>query len=401
MKDVLFLVHRLPFPPDKGDKIRSYHLLRHLADRYNVHLGCFIDDEHDEQYRAQVESFCASSMICKLNPLYARARSTTALLTGEPMSWPYYRDDKLQGWIDDTLRTRQISSIVCYSSPMSQYVVGTEFEGRRTMDFVDVDSDKWRQYAENKGWPMRWVYAREARRLLDFERQVAQTFDASVFVTPNEVALFDDLAPDSRGKHFSVANGVADDYFDPSLEFSSPYGESTKAIVFTGMMDYWANVDAVSWFAKQVFPTVRGRDDAVEFWIVGASPTDEVNALTAIDGVRVTGRVPDVRPYLKHANVAVAPLRIARGIQNKVLEALAMDCPVICTTQAASGLKEIENMPVAITDDADKFAEAVRDVIRASKDRSSGSHARQYVLEHYGWSHNLEEFERIHDGVRR
>jgi sugar transferase (PEP-CTERM/EpsH1 system associated) len=398
MNDVLFLVHRLPYPPDKGDKIRSYNLLKHLAARYEVHLGCFIDDTRDEKYIADVEAFCASSKIVPLNPVLATVGSATGLLTGEPMSWPYYRNKELMTWVGETLNSRPVGSIVCYSSPMSQYVKDSDFDGRRIMDFVDVDSDKWRQYARSKRWPMRWIYAREADRLLIFEQSVARDFDGSIFVTPNEKKLFDDLAPDSAGKHFSIANGVAADYFDPSIEFACPFKESAKPIVFTGMMNYWANVDAVTWFAEEIFPSLRNADESVEFWVVGASPTSEVASLESVDGITVTGRVPDVRPYLKHAALVVAPLRIARGIQNKVLEALAMGCPVVCTVQAASGLREVDNMPVAVVDEATGFAEAVLAELRAPADSSTGKRNRQYVLDHYDWNRNLENFEKIHKG---
>ena len=401
MNEVLFLVHRLPYPPDKGDKIRSYHLLQHLAEHYEVHLGCFIDDASDERHRPDVERLCATSKICRLNPLVARMRSAIGLVTGEPLSLPYYCNRALQAWVDETLATRPIRSIVCYSSPMGQYVRANQFAGRRIMDFVDVDSDKWRQYAESKRAPMRWIYAREARRLLEFERAIASEFDASVFVTQNEVELFDELAPESCDKHYSVANGVADDYFDPDLEFPCPFEDKSSVLVFTGMMNYWANVDAVKWFVNSVFPQIRESDDTAEFWIVGASPTEEVVALGSVAGVHVTGRVADVRPYLKHATVVVAPLKIARGIQNKVLEALAMGCGVICTPQAASGLHVVDDMPIVVADHANDFAKAVLHAVRQSNERRIADSARQYVLDHYGWGRNLDNFERIHRGVHQ
>ena len=400
MTEIVFLVHRLPFPPDKGDKIRSYHILKHLCANYDVHLGCFIDDPNDEQYLGHVTSLCASAEIRRINPGVARIKSLRGLLTGQALSVPYYFDSAMADWLDTTLRDRNIASIVTYSSPMGQYALGSAYGNyRRIMDFVDVDSDKWRQYAEGKYWPMSWVYAREANRLLAFEKTVASEFDASVFVTPNEVELFDALAPETSAKHHSVANGVATDYFDPGIDFDNPYPQDTAAMVFTGMMDYWANVDAVAWFAKEVFPAIRAKRCDAEFWIVGASPTKDVIALGSLEGVTVTGRVPDVRPYLKYARFAVAPLRIARGIQNKVLEALAMGCPVLCTSHAASGLRESATMPVTIIDDASAMAAAAIGFLRSGQDAQIHRAAREYTIDNYGWDHNLAEFERLHTGA--
>jgi sugar transferase (PEP-CTERM/EpsH1 system associated) len=396
MGEIIFLVHRLPFPPDKGDKIRSYHLLRHLTARYKVHLGCFIDDVDDEKYLEEVESLCASAQVRRLNPLTARAKSLKGLITNQALSLPYYYDKVLAAWVENILQTKQIESIIAYSSPMGQYVIGSAFTGyRRIMDFVDVDSDKWRQYGEGTRWPMSWVYAREAKYLFVFERSIAREFDASVFVTQNEVDLFNSLVPETASKHYAVANGVATDYFDPGTNYESPFPAERFPIVFTGMMDYWANIDAVCWFAREIFPEIRSREPKAEFWIVGASPTRDVLALKSISGVNVTGRVPDVRPYLKHAEFALAPLRVARGIQNKVLEALAMGCPVLCTPQAASGLQECSTTPVTIVDSGSKMVEAAIRLLQSCHTQKIRDSARNYILKYYSWQRNLDRFAQI------
>ena len=267
------------------------------------------------------------------------------------------------------------------------------------MDFVDVDCDKWRQYAQAKRRPMSWIYGREAKRLLEFEKAVAREFDASILVTPNEVELFDALAPETAAKHHAVANGAATDYFDPDIDFENPYPRNASPMVFTGMIDYWANVDAVAWFAKEVFPGIRAQESSAEFWIVGTSPTKDVTALGSLEGVFVTGRVPDVRPYLKQAEFAVAPLSIARGIQDKVLEVLAMGCPVLCTSHAASGLQDSVAMPVTVIDEASKMASAAVDFLQSGRVEQARQAARDYTVNHYGWDHNLAVFERIHTGA--
>ena len=398
MKDVLFLVHRLPFPPDKGDKIRSYNLLRHLCEQYQVHLGCFVDDPDDYQHVPELEAMCSSVHVSNLNPLVGRIRSAKGLLTGQALSVPYYFDAGFSRWVRRTVAEKDIASIIAYSSPMAQYVMGVEYRGyRRIMDFVDVDSDKWAQYAEKKSFPLNWVYSRESRRLLEFEAAVAREFDASLFVTDDEVDLFATMVPEADGKIFAVPNGVATDYFDPAIDFENPYTTGSQPIVFTGMMDYWANVDAVAWFAKEVFPTIRVSNPDAEFWIVGGSPTQDVRDLGRLDGVEVTGRVPDVRPYLKHSACTVAPLRIARGIQNKVLEALSMGCRVVCTSQAAAGIgSEDSPPPLHVTDEPNRFAKAVSDELGGVSNAPESLRAREYAIRHYGWDHALALFESVH-----
>jgi len=318
MNDLLLLVHRLPFPPNKGDKIRAYYLLQQLSSRYRVHLGCSVDNADDIQYLPNMKKFCASTRFEELNPRRARLKSGIGLLTRQPLSVPYYFNRSMAKWVRETLNKYDITTIVAYSSPMAQYVLGPELNDcRRVMDFVDVDSDKWRQYGRQSVWPIKWVYLREARLLSEFERKVASEFDAVVFVTPNEVELFDRNSPETREKHYVVSNGVATDYFDPGQEYFAPYDGSAVPLVFTGMMDYWPNIDAMCWFGREIFPRIRERERNAQLWIVGAAPNREVESLSSVGGVYVTGRVPDVRPYLKYAMLAVAPLRIARGLQER------------------------------------------------------------------------------------
>src|SRR3954447_13488802 len=319
MEEILYLAHRIPYPPNKGDKIRSYHLLKHLSQRYRVHLGAFIDDESDRKYRNSVKSLCGETCLINLNPAIARMRSLSGFFSGEPLTLPYYRDSGLQQWINNILETRTIRMILVFSSAMAQYVSQLEATPR-IIDFVDVDSDKWMQYSSAKRWPKSWIYRRESRLLLKHERWIAENFSNSTFVSRAEADLFKQLAPNAIKKIAYFNNGVDSDYFSPEHDFQNPYMEREPVLVFTGAMDYWANVDAVDWFSRAIFPKVRMRFPKAEFFIVGARPNPVVKALAKLPGITVTGSVPDVRPYLAWASLAVAPLRIARGIQNKVLE---------------------------------------------------------------------------------
>ena len=397
--DLIYLVHRMPYPPDKGDKIRSYHILRYLTRHHRVHLGCFVDDPHDMQHVDALRESCASVFARPLRPQLAKALSATAFVTGGALSVAYYRDAKFKAWVAQTLANNDIRAAVVFSSPMAQYLRG-ELPFPRVMDFVDVDSDKWEQYAGSKRGLARWLYGREARRLLRFEQEIAAEFDASVFVSPHETKLFSELAPASRRKHHAICNGVDYSYFDPDADLENPFESGDRPVVFTGVMDYWPNVDAVAWFARDVLPRVRKSRPETSFWIVGGSPTQEVTELSSLPGVTVTGRVPDVRPYLRYASTVVAPLRVARGIQNKVLEALSMGKPVVCTQAAAAGLEQLPADAVWITDDAGQFAEKVLAAMESAGGAVRAA-ARGYVTSRYDWQKNLGLIDALLDGRER
>lgn len=387
MEDLLLLIHRIPYPPNKGDKIRSYHLLKHLARGYRVHLGTFVDDPADWQHVPHVEAMCASSHFAGLNPTLARVRSLGALVRNRSLSLDYYRDDNLQRWVDQTIAAHGIERVLVFSSPMAQYADKYR-QARRVVDFCDVDSDKWRQYADKKPWPMSWLYRHEARQLLSYERQVAREYDASLFVSAPEAELFRSLAPESAARIGFFNNGVDTDYFSPEHGHASPYAAGERAVVFTGAMDYWPNVDAVQWFASDIFPPLRARFPDLRFYIVGARPAPAVQALAQQPGIRVTGTVPDVRPYIAHARVAVAPLRIARGIQNKVLEAMAMATPVVVSPQALEGIDAEPGTELVLADGAAQFAAAVAQLL-SQQECQMGKAARAKVERKYSWPSNL------------
>lgn len=404
MKDILYLVHRLPYPPNKGDKIRSFNLLKHLAASNNVHLGCFVDDRADYKYIADLDEYCASVSAVPLNAAAAKFASLRGLLSSEALSVPYYASREMHRWVRETIENRGISAVVCFSSPMAQFVAGTEFEHMtRIMDLVDIDSDKWRQYAKQSRWPKQWIYAREARLLADYERTIAADFDAVLFVSDGEADMFTAQVEEFGSKVHAMRNGVATDYFCADPQRISPYDVGSRTLVFTGMMNYWPNEDATRWFAESVLPLVRSERPDAEFWIVGAQPSRGVQQLATLPGVQVTGAVDDVRPYLQHADLVVAPLRIARGVQNKVLEALAMGKRVVCTPDAAFGLHSADEAPLDVAADATGFAASVLRALEAENSAGISAAARDYVLAHYDWPTNLSVIDSLLDaaGVAR
>ncbi|WP_295991404.1 TIGR03087 family PEP-CTERM/XrtA system glycosyltransferase [Rugamonas sp.] len=403
MDDLLLLIHRIPYPPNKGDKIRSYHLLRYLSTRYRVHLATFVDDADDWQHVPAVRALCASSHFAPLSPLKARLRSLGALLFNRALSLDYYRDAGVDRWVRETVARVAPARVLAFSSPMAQYWLDGEGKGqgdpmRRVIDFCDVDSDKWRQYAARKRFPASLLYRYEADRLLRYERTAAARSGAALFVSQPEAELFRRLAPESAAKTGYFSNGVDTDFFSPAHAGANPYEATEIPVVFCGAMDYWPNVDAVTWFADAILPAARARLPALRFYIVGARPSAEVQQLAARDGIRVTGTVDDVRPYVVHAALSVAPLRVARGIQNKVLEAMAMSKAVIVTPAALEGIDAEPGRELVRADDAATFIAALLHLLappQTSVRDAMGRAARALVTSTYGWDARLAPLARL------
>jgi len=394
IRDLLFLAHRIPYPPNKGDKIRAWHFLRHLAQKRRVHLGCFIDDEHDWAHVGFLKELGGETCFARLRRASALARSVPALLTRQPLTLAYYHDAKLAEWVRRLRRDRPMTVFVC-SSAMAQYVMDGP-PSPRLIDFVDVDSEKWRDYARRTRWPIAEVYRREGHTLLDVERSIARQFDASIFVSDAEASLFRQLAPESSDRVSAVSIGVDAQRFSPEIDYPDFYGGAgSSALCFTGMMDYWPNVDAVVWFVDSVFSRIRHARASATFWIVGANPAAAVRRLARTPGVVVTGRVADTRPYLAHAAAVVAPLRVARGIQSKVLEAMAMGRPVIASAEAFEGLHVEPGRDLIVAHSADEFAGAIERVWDAEFGAVLGSRAREVVLERYDWPHQLATLDAV------
>jgi sugar transferase (PEP-CTERM/EpsH1 system associated) len=384
LEPLLFLAHRLPYPPNKGDKVRSCHFLGHLATRYRVHLATFIDDPADWAHLDAVRRMCAGVYVEPLVPWLKRATSSRAFLCGEPLTLPYFRSRALAQWVRQAVSDARISRAFVFSSAMAQYVRDLP-QLRTVVDFVDMDSQKWADYASRRRWPAAAVFRREAHRLLRYELDVAARAEASVFVTEEETRRFLAQKPRDAARVATIRNGVDSEFFSPQQELPSPFAPDERPVVFTGSMDYWPNVDAVAWFAREVLPLLREHDGSVRFYVVGMNPDVAVRALAERPGVAVTGRVPDVRPYLQHAAAVVAPLRVARGIQNKVLEAMAMGKPVVTTPACASGLSAREGTDLEAASDARDFAAKVRACMEPAKAQAMGRLARERVLRDYTW----------------
>jgi sugar transferase (PEP-CTERM/EpsH1 system associated) len=392
LQSLLFLVHRIPYPPTKGDKVRSYNMLKYLARRYKMYVGAFVDDAADMAHEGALRELCEDCHLVRLNPAVSKIASLRGLITGDPLTLPYYHNGSMRHWVNDVLRKVPLQGVLVFSAAMAQYVMAAS-NFRRVADLVDVDSDKWRQYAASQYWPYSAIYRRESRTLLGYERRIAREFDSTVFVSESEAEFFRQLAPESAHKVQHINMGVDCDYFRPDCVYVNPYETGENVLVFTGAMDYWPNVDAVVAFAHEVFPKILAQNSTARFYIVGARPAPEVRKLAQLTGVKVTGSVPDIRPYLAHAKVAVAPLRLARGIQSKVLEAMAMAKPVIASLQAAEGIDAKAGTELMVAPDANAFVGHALSLMNGQVAAAVGAAGRARVIAAYSWESSLSKFD--------
>jgi sugar transferase (PEP-CTERM/EpsH1 system associated) len=387
MGELLFLCHRVPYPPNKGEKIRAWHILKYLARSHNVHLGCLADDPADLGQMDELRHVCASVGCFRVSPSLQKGRAIFRMRSGRPLTADAFDNGGLRRWVAQTLSGRPISGIFVFTSAMAGYVRGYK-DCVRILDMVDIDSEKWRAYAPRHRWPMRAIYTRESDALLALERELVREFNFTLFVSEAEANRFVALAPDLEDRIGWIDNGVDLDRFSPEATFESPYGEGSTNIVFTGTMNYWPNVDAVTWFAESVLPLVRDEHPSANFYIVGAMPSRTVLQLRRTPGVVVTGRVPDVRTFLAHADLAVAPLRIARGTQNKILEAMAMARPVVTTPEGFEGLRAIPGKDLLVAKTPDAIAQSINDILE-NRYPDLGSAARKAVERNHDWAHTL------------
>jgi len=382
MGNILFLAHRVPYPPDRGDKIRSYHLLRHLAARGRVDLVAFADDPRD-MHRPELAGLTASRTIVRRSKSQAVV-GVQALASGRPLSLTAFDDAAMRRAVGELLARERIETVFVFSGQMAQYLPA-DLQARVIMDFVDVDSAKFAAYASATSGPMRWLYRREARLLQGFEQAIAARADANLFVSDAEAGLF--RGNTGAERVHAIENGIDTVLFDPAAAFER-VDAGPALIVFTGQMDYRPNIDAVTWFAEDILPRVRASHPDARFAIVGRNPGETVKALARQPGVIVTGEVADVRGWLAAAAVVVAPLKLAREIQNKVLEAMAMARPVVASSAAAEGIDHGGTITVGAT-----AADLVEAVTLMLSDRASaaelGQDARARVIARYGWDARL------------
>ena len=390
---ILYLCQRIPFPPDRGDRIPVYHQIKHLRKTHAVVVGSLAHTGT----RKNAEMLEKELGVKVLAPDHSRLRQIrgmiSAFLRGQPLSPGYFRNPELHGLIEKELAEGRFDAIIVFSSSMAQYV-DNRGSVPGIMNFCDVDSLKWESLARKSFWPMRWVYLRESRALLACERKIAALFEASCVVSRNEAGLFRKYIPGIAVD--IIENGVDVDYFS-----AFPRKIDNINIVFVGVMDYPPNVEAVTFFANNIWGKIRGAHPHARFIIVGARPAKSVVNLARIPGIEVTGYVPDVRPYLAAATISIAPLGVARGIQNKILEAMAAGVPVLTTPDVAKGLPDgAEQLVFTAERDADAFAFTLLDLmtneaIREKRARQAAEFARRNCV----WEMKLRALDALLDRI--
>ena len=384
-RNILFLSHRLPYPPNKGDKIRSHALLKHLASRGVVHLGCFVDDPSDLAHLETVRHLAGGECHFEfIGPATKAIRSAGALVTGKAITVANFASPRFERYLRRLFEEHSIDDVVVFGSAMAPYLFKTEFKPHRVLfDMVDVDSDKWRQYSAASTGFFKWLYRREATTLEKIERSAARLFGRTLLVSDFEAETFRKVAPESADKIGSLMNGVDTTYFAPG-QFDNPFSETECPIVMTGHMGYRPNYEGALWFVKDVLPLVRRTVSNARAYFVGSSPPLALRSAGGPDIV-VTGGVMDVRPYLQFAGAVIAPLRIARGVQNKVLEALAMAKPVVATREATRALGVNSGTQLWVANDPQHFAYAVICALQGNDSKRIADAGREYVLQNHSW----------------
>jgi len=399
MREILFISHRIPFPPDRGDKIRSHHILQRLSRLAPVHVATFADDDLDLAEEAELASIASSYRLVRRTKSLPVA-GVQALAARCAVSLSAFYDRSLAEYVGRVLATRSISTIYVFSGQMGQYVP-EDFKGQVIADFVDVDSAKFAAYAETHGGPLGWIYRREAELLRAEEARLARRANVSLLVSQAEVDLFVSRLPEEMRSAADVrvlGNGIDSGAFDPSMVVPETRMLDCPGprLIFTGQMDYAPNVDAVVRAVDRIMPLIREAFPDATFHVVGRNPAIEVLDRHGRDGCHVWGRVDDIRPWLKSADLALVPLMIARGVQNKVLEAMSMALPIVLTGDAASGIDASDGHHYSIADSDEAIVEScIRLLGDERRARAQGHAARRFVTASASWQSMLADLPRI------
>ena len=384
--DLLYLVHRVPFPPDKGDRIRAFHILRHLSGRARVHLACLADEPTGPGTVEALRPYCERVAVVRLGRWSRWRRALGSLAWGGTATEGVFRSPELRAVLNAWSRQTHFHVALASASSMVPYLRLPGLQGvPAVIDLVDVDSQKWFDYAAAGRGPRAWLYRLEGRRLRRLEQGLPSWARAVTLVSAAEAAIYRQFCAD--GVVRAVVNGVDLDYFQ-----ARPQARG-QTCVFVGALDYRPNVDAACWFCQEVWPDIHRRRPEARVQLVGRRPTPAVRRLAELPGVEVVGQVPDVRPHLASAAVAVVPLRIARGMQNKVLEALAVARAAVVSPQALEGLHARPGTDLLTASSAGEWVEAVVGLLDDPGRRQRlGEAGRRYVEEHHCWEECLDPF---------
>lgn len=390
---ILFVSHRFPYPPTFGSKVRAFNVIRHLARAHEVSVLSLVRSDSEAREAAGLAPWCARQRALRVRNAVQAAKIAATLPTPVSASEAFFHSAALQREVQREFDGRSHDFIFAHCSAVGRYVERAALP--KLMDFCDVDSRKWRDVAAFKPWPLAWGYRWEAWRMAAAERRIARRFDGVTVATPGEADALAEIGITERVDWFP--NGVDADYFAPAEQPCDP-----DLISFVGRMDYFPNVQGMVDFCATAWPALRRARPALRLQIVGAAPTPAVLALARLEGVTVTGAVPDVRPYVQRSALSVAPLKIARGTQNKILESMAMQVPVVASRIAARGVDAVVGEHLLAADAPDELVDTVLRLLDDPAQRAHLAHAgRARVMSHHGWPSAMQRLDGIIDGCLR
>jgi hypothetical protein len=378
----------VPYPPTFGSKVRAFHMIRHLAQRHQVSVMSLARSDDEAREAQGLADHCHDFQQFRVHNAAQAAKMLATLPTATSASEAFFHSGAMMRAVDRALQQRSFDLMVGHCSAVGQYMMRAGGLPR-LMDLCDVDSRKWFDVSGFKPWPLSWGYRWEGHRVALAERRQVRAFDRATVATPGEARLLDDAAADGRVDWF--ANGVDLDYFAPDADAYDP-----DLIAFVGRMDYFPNEQCMVEFCAEVWPRLRRLRGNLRLQIIGASPSARVRALAAVEGVSVTGAVPDVRPLVRRAALTIAPLKIARGTQNKILESMAMGVPVVTSGVAAAGVDARPGEHLLVADSVDQQVDAIARIIgdAALRERLAQA-ARAQVEARHTWANALERLDRI------
>jgi sugar transferase (PEP-CTERM/EpsH1 system associated) len=390
--NILFVCHRVPFPPKRGGKIRPFNVIRHLTQQgHRVTVASLARNEDELAEASGLKQHCEKALVEVVPNGRAWAQTVAWLPTARPSSFGYFYSSALQRRIDEELRGGVYDLVFVHCSSVAPYVRNAR--AARILDYGDLDSQKWRDYSKHRRFPLSAGYWLEAVKLERVERELSRNFDLCTCTTRGELESLRQLGVTTRADWFP--NGVDAEFFAPA-----PLPYDKELIAFVGRMDYFPNQQAVQLFCEHVLPRIAARRPGVKFQIVGADPPREITALGRLPNVEVTGSVRDVRPYVTRAAVTVAPLEIARGTQNKILESMAMGVPVVCSERAAAGVDVVAGEHLLTARDYSGYADAIERLLAAPAERERLARAgRERVLSHHSWSGSMRRVDDLIAGV--
>jgi hypothetical protein len=390
---ILFLCHRLPYPPKRGGKIRPFNMIRHLARNHEVTVATLARSTGELAEGRELGRYCHELHVARISAYAGWGRFALHTLTGYPATFGYFYSRELARTVSRLLATKHFDAILVHCSSMGQYVASHR-GCRRILDYGDADSEKWFEYGRTATWPLSLAFRLEGHKVRHYERWLGGRFDAGSVNAPREREVL--RAYVATPIHV-IPNGVDLEYFQSGRPAGRGY--SPHRLIFTGNMSYRPNVDAVCHLVGDILPKVRRQIPDVELYIVGMDPGPAVRKLADGGRVVVTGRVDDVRPYFEEAAVAVVPLRVARGLQNKVLEAMAMRVPVVASEAAYEGITAVPDRDLLVAANANAFSEAVVRLLREPATREAYAAAgRACVEKNHNWNTLLPRLEELVTG---